>query len=152
MQTDHTTWGAQLKLSIYGGSHDGEIGMHLSGFPAGIPIDMADLQAFLSRRAPGQSKLTTTRKEPDVPVFLAGLAHGVTTGETIHAAIYNTNMRSGDYANLANIPRPGHADYCARMKYGDTVDLRGGGHWSARLTAPLCIAGYRAARGWQHVA
>ncbi len=139
---DHTTWGEALQLSIYGGSHDAEIGMHLTGFPAGIPVDTAALQAFMGRRAPGQSKLTTSRKEPDVPVFLSGVVDGVTTGETIHAAIYNTNMRSGDYAALANIPRPGHADYCARMKYGDTVDLRGGGHWSARLTAPLCIAGY----------
>ena len=101
----------------------------------------------MGRRAPGQSKLTTSRKEPDVPVFLTGMAdtadeHYVTTGEALHAAIYNTNQRSGDYAAFANIPRPAHADYCARMKYGADVDLRGGGHWSARLTGPLCIAGF----------
>ncbi len=147
IQVDHSTWGKKLTLSIYGGSHDAEIGMHLAGLPAGIAVDMADLQGFMARRAPGQSKLTTSRKEPDVPVFLAGLDtdHGgkaVTNGQPIHAAIYNTNVRSGDYASLTHIPRPGHADFCARMKYGEAVDLRGGGHWSARLTAPLCIAGY----------
>ena len=141
--TDHSIWGKHLSLSIYGGSHDAEIGMHLEGFPAGVSVDSAALQAFMSRRAPGQSKLTTTRKEPDTPVFLTGMNDsGVTTGEPVHAAIYNTNQRSGDYAAFANIPRPSHADYCARMKYGPEVDLRGGGHWSARLTAPLCIAGF----------
>ncbi|MBQ8642447.1 MAG: chorismate synthase [Clostridia bacterium] len=140
---DSSAWGKNLSLSIYGGSHDPEIGMRLTGFPAGIMIDKDDMQAFMSRRAPGQSKLTTSRKEPDVPVFLSGLGEDcATTGETLHAAIYNTNQRSGDYAAFANVPRPSHADYCARMKYGDGVDLRGGGHWSARLTAPLCIAGY----------
>lgn len=142
-QVDFSTWGETIRLSIYGGSHDTEIGMHLTGFPSGVPVDMTALQSFMSRRAPGQSKLTTSRKEPDVPVFLTGLDENhVTTGEPIHAAIYNINARSGDYAAFANVPRPGHADYCARMKYGAEVDLRGGGHWSARLTAPLCIAGY----------
>lgn len=140
--TDHSIWGKHLSLSIYGGSHDSEIGMRLEGFPADVSIDPDALQAFMSRRAPGQSKLTTTRKEPDVPVFLSGMTENVTTGETVHAAIYNTNQRSGDYAAFADIPRPSHADYCARMKYGPEVDLRGGGHWSARLTAPLCIAGF----------
>ncbi len=147
LNVDHSTWGKHLTLSVYGGSHDAEIGMHLTGLPAGIVVDPAELQAFMARRAPGQSKLTTSRKEPDIPVFLSGLTTNeagqtVTDGSPIHAAIYNTNVRSGDYAALANIPRPGHADFCARMKYGDSVDLRGGGHWSARLTAPLCIAGY----------
>lgn len=140
---DHSTWGEILHLSIYGGSHDAEIGMHLNGFPAGVSVDRTALQAFMSRRAPGQSKLTTSRKEPDEPVFVSGLdKNHVTTGESIHAAIYNTNARSGDYAAFVNVPRPGHADFCARMKYGESVDLRGGGHWSARLTAPLCIAGF----------
>ncbi|MBQ8400703.1 MAG: chorismate synthase, partial [Clostridia bacterium] len=142
INTDHSIWGKHLSLSIYGGSHDPEIGMRLEGFPADVSIDPDALQAFMSRRAPGQSKLTTTRKEPDVPVFLSGMQENVTTGETVHAAIYNTNQRSGDYAAFANVPRPNHADYCARMKYGPDVDLRGGGHWSARLTAPLCIAGF----------
>lgn len=140
---DNSVWGKNLSLSVYGGSHDPEIGMRLTGFPEGISIDKEELQAFMARRAPGQSRLTTSRKEPDVPVFLTGLdENGVTTGEEIHAAIYNTNQRSGDYAAFADIPRPAHADYCARMKYGPGVDLRGGGHWSARLTAPLCIAGF----------
>ena len=140
---DNSAWGKNLCLSVYGGSHDPEIGMRLTGFPKGVFIDTEELQAFMARRAPGQSKLTTSRKEPDIPVFLSGLdANGATTGETIHAVIYNTNQRSGDYAAFADIPRPSHADFCARMKYGSDVDLRGGGHWSARLTAPLCIVGF----------
>lgn len=140
---DNSTWGKNLSLSIYGGSHVPEIGMRLTGFPKGVSINKDELQAFMARRAPGQSKLTTSRKEPDIPVFLTGLDEdGVTTGEPIHAAIFNTNQRSGDYAAFADIPRPSHADFCARMKYGSGVDLRGGGHWSARLTAPLCIAGF----------
>ncbi len=145
--TDHSTWGKNLTLSIYGGSHDPEIGVYLSGFPSGIPFHQTKLQSFLSRRAPGQNKLTTSRKEPDIPTFLSGVTTNedgtmTTNGDKIHAVITNTNVRSGDYASLRHIPRPGHADFCARMKYGENVDLRGGGHWSARLTAPLCIAGY----------
>ena len=101
---------------------------------------------------PGQNKYSTTRKEPDKPVFLSGVDGCVTNGDTLHAVIYNTNQRSSDYASCEFVPRPSHADFAARMKYGEGVDLRGGGHFSGRLTAPMCIIGgiclqYLAERG-----
>ena len=135
------TYGLNLKLKIYGGSHDEKIGMTLEGIPAGKYIDFDALRAFMSRRAPGKDPYSTKRREADKPHFLSGFDGNVTTGETIEAVIYNSNTRSGDYANLADVPRPSHADFAARMKYGETVDLRGGGHFSGRLTAPMCIAG-----------
>ncbi len=134
-------YGVNLKLKIYGGSHDDKIGMILSGIPAGEVIDLDALRAFMARRAPGNDQFSTTRKEPDEPVFLSGLDGNVTNGEPIEAVIYNKNQRSGDYSSLSDIPRPSHADFAARMKYGEKVDLRGGGHFSGRLTAPMCIAG-----------
>ena len=136
-----TTYGKNIKLTIYGGSHDEHIGMILSGVPSGIKIDTDKLLAFMKRRAPGQNAYSTKRREPDIPVFLSGIVDGVTNGEDIEAVIYNTNHRSGDYSSLWDIPRPSHADYTARIKYGEGVDLRGGGHFSGRLTAPMCIAG-----------
>ena len=135
------TYGLNLKLKIYGGSHDEKIGMSLSGIPAGERIDMKTLQAFMSRRAPGKDPYSTKRREPDEPVFLSGLDGDITNGEVIEAVIYNKNQHSGDYSSLYDIPRPSHADFAAKMKYGDKVDLRGGGHFSGRLTAPMCIAG-----------
>ncbi len=134
-------YGVNLKLKIYGGSHDERIGMILSGVPAGEPVDLDALRAFMARRAPGNDPFSTVRKEPDEPVFLSGLDGNVTNGEPIEAVIYNKNQRSGDYSSLSDIPRPSHADFAARMKYGEGVDLRGGGHFSGRLTAPMCIAG-----------
>ncbi len=128
-------------MQIYGGSHDEKIGMRLSGFPSGIEIDMVALEAFLARRAPGKDAFSTKRREPDKPVFLSGLDGNITTGEVIEAVIYNQNQHSSDYSSLIDVPRPSHADYAARLKYGDRVDLRGGGHFSGRLTAPMCIAG-----------
>ncbi len=141
-----TTYGKNLKISVYGGSHDPEIGVYAEGLPKDIHIDLAKLQQFMSRRAPGRNAFSTQRKEGDVPVFLSGVdmvseTEGITNGQTLHAVIYSSNMRSGDYANLAEVPRPSHADFAARMKYGADVDLRGGGHFSGRLTAPLCIIG-----------
>ena len=135
------TFGQSISLDIYGGSHDEKIGMTLSGIPAGEVIDLDALRAFLSRRAPGRDRFSTSRREPDEPVFLSGLDGNVTNGDVIEAVIYNTNQRSGDYSSLSDTPRPSHADYAARMKYGESVDLRGGGHFSGRLTAPMCIAG-----------
>ncbi len=136
------TYGKRIKLDIYGGSHDEKIGMILSGIPAGEAIDTDALRAFMARRAPGNDPYSTTRKEADEPVFLRGLdENNVTTGEDIEAVIYNQNQRSGDYSSLADTPRPSHADFAARIKYGESVDLRGGGHFSGRLTAPMCIAG-----------
>ena len=134
-------YGLNLKLDIYGGSHDERIGMRLEGIPAGETIDLDALRAFMARRAPGNSPYATARREDDEPVFLSGLDGNITNGEPIEAVIYNKNQRSGDYSSLLDTPRPSHADYAARMKYGESVDLRGGGHFSGRLTAPLCIAG-----------
>ncbi|MBQ8368803.1 MAG: chorismate synthase [Clostridia bacterium] len=136
-----TSYGINLNIRIFGGSHDEEIGVIAEGLPAGIRVDEAGLQAFMARRAPGQSKLTTSRKEPDIPVFTDGLENGVTTGGTLRAVIRNTNQRSSDYKKLAFIPRPSHADYPAMVKSHGHADLRGGGHFSGRLTAPMCIIG-----------
>lgn len=136
-----TTYGKNIRLTIYGGSHDESIGMTLSGVPSGVKIDTDKLLTFMKRRAPGQNAYSTKRREPDIPVFLSGICNGVTNGDDIRAVIYNTNQRSGDYSNLTDIPRPSHADYAAIVKYGGNVDLRGGGHFSGRLTAPMCIAG-----------
>ena len=136
-----STYGENLKLSIFGQSHGPAIGMTLDGIPAGLPVDFESLQAFLDRRAPGQGDFTTSRKETDKPEFLAGLLDGYTCGAPIAAVIHNHNTRSSDYDNLKNLPRPGHADYTAQIKYGGFQDVAGGGHFSGRLTAPLCIAG-----------
>ena len=136
-----STYGENLKLSIFGQSHGPAIGMTLDGIPAGLPVDLEKLQEFLNRRAPGQNDWSTPRKEEDRPEFLGGILDGYTCGAPIAAVIYNKNTRSGDYANLKDCPRPGHADYTAQVKYGGFQDAAGGGHFSGRLTAPLCIAG-----------
>lgn len=136
-----STYGENLKLSIFGQSHGPAIGMTLDGIPAGLPVDTEALQQFLNRRAPGQNDWSTPRKEEDKPDFLGGILDGYTCGAPIAAVIYNKNTRSGDYANLKDCPRPGHADYTAQVKYGGFQDAAGGGHFSGRLTAPLCIAG-----------
>ena len=136
-----STYGENLKLSIFGQSHGPAIGMTLDGIPAGLPVDLEKLQEFLNRRAPGQNDWSTPRREEDRPEFLAGLLDGYTCGAPIAAVIHNKNTRSGDYNNLKDCPRPGHADYTAQIKYGGFQDAAGGGHFSGRLTAPLCIAG-----------
>ena len=136
-----STYGENLKLSIFGQSHGPAIGMTLDGIPAGLKVDLDALQAFLNRRAPGKNAWSTPRKEEDAPEFLGGLLDGYTCGAPLAAVIYNKNTRSGDYANLKNCPRPGHADYTADVKYGGFQDAAGGGHFSGRLTAPLCVAG-----------
>lgn len=136
-----SVYGEHLKLSIFGQSHGPAIGMTLDGIPAGLPIDMEKLQQFMKRRAPGQNAYSTPRKEKDIPEFLDGIANGKTCGSPITAVIYNQNQRSSDYNNLLDTPRPGHADYTAHVKYGGSEEIAGGGHFSGRLTAPLCIAG-----------
>ena len=136
-----STYGEHLKLSIFGQSHSPAIGMCLDGIPAGLSVDLEKLQAFLNRRAPGQNDYSTPRKEADAPEFLSGIVNGHTCGAPISAVIYNHNTRSKDYSNLLDTPRPGHADYTAQVKYKGFQDVAGGGHFSGRLTAPLCIAG-----------
>lgn len=134
-------FGNKLRVGIFGESHGPAIGVTVNGFPAGETVDMEKLQRFLSRRAPGNSALTTARKEADLPEFLSGIRDGVLTGTPFAALIRNTNQRSGDYSGFDDTPRPSHADYTARMKWNGAADMRGGGHFSGRLTAPLCIAG-----------
>ena len=130
-----------MKIRIFGESHAPEIGVEIEGVPKGTVIDGAELQAFLDRRAPGngQGGMSTPRKEPDKVEFESGVANGVATGATIRAVIRNTNTRPRDYANVQTVPRPGHADYASWLQCGKIPT--GGGKWSGRMTAPLCIAG-----------
>ena len=130
-----------LTVSIFGQSHAPAIGVTIDGLPAGFPINLDELQFFLSRRAPGQNAWSTPRREVDAPEVLCGLKNGKTCGAPLTAIIRNTNTRSGDYAKTADLLRPGHADYTAFVKWQGQADMRGGGHFSGRLTAPLCIAG-----------
>ena len=133
--------GNRLKVSIFGQSHAPAIGCVIDGLPAGEVIDTDILAAFLSRRAPGQNALTTARREADLPEIVSGAVDGRTCGAPLCAVIRNTDTRSADYSDIADKPRPGHADYTAHIRYGGAHDVRGGGHFSGRLTAPLCIAG-----------
>ena len=133
--------GENLRLSIFGQSHSAAIGMTLEGLPAGFTFDPEKLARFLARRAPGQNAWSTPRKEADLPEFVSGLVGYTLCGTPVTALIRNTNTRSQDYQLLKEVPRPGHADYTAEIKYGGFQDAAGGGHFSGRLTAPLCIAG-----------
>lgn len=134
-------WGNRIRVSVFGQSHAAAIGVSVDGLPAGEAVDMEELCRFLQRRAPGRSDVSTPRREADEPKFLCGLVENVTCGAPLAAIIENTNTRSKDYSILKEIPRPAHADYPAQVKYGGFQDVRGGGHFSGRLTAPLCIAG-----------
>ena len=204
-----STFGKNIRVSIWGGSHEPAIGVDIEGIPIGTRIDMNQLRAFLKRRAPGNSPFATKRKEPDLPIPVRGVAvwgggtppvqsgdpgqvesdqsAAILSGDSIgnHAQgnavpsdstssadntssfaqgaddpgalaeapviitaeplisfeIRNTDTRSGDYKGLRAVPRPGHADYTARLRYGDSLNMAGGGPFSARMTAPLCIAG-----------
>ena len=136
-----STWGEKIRISIFGGSHTRAIGVNIEGLPAGEPICWEQVLGQMARRAPGQDPTATTRKEADTPQVLCGLLDGVTTGAPLCAIIENTNQRSKDYSSLRVLPRPGHADYTAYVKYGNHHDVRGGGHFSGRLTAPLVFAG-----------
>jgi chorismate synthase len=128
-----SSFGKHCRVTIFGGSHEDRIGVTLEGFPQGFTPDLQKLQRFMDRRAPGNSPFTTPRKEPDLVEVEA------TSPLTLF--IRNTNVRSGDYDQLRQVPRPGHADYTAAIKYGGSVNMSGGGPFSGRMTAPLCIAG-----------
>lgn len=136
-----SSFGENLKITIHGESHSESIGVTVDGFPADFPIDEEKLAAFMTRRAPGRDKFSTPRKEADKVEFLSGIIDGYTDGGTIHGVIYNQNRKPKDYSYIADTPRPGHADYTAKMKYGESYNATGGGHFSGRLTAPMCIAG-----------
>ena len=136
-----SVFGNNIKLSIFGQSHSETIGMSFDGLPCGFKIDMDELQLFLSRRAPGRSELTSKRSEKDVPEFVSGLFDGKTCGAPLAALIYNEDVRSVDYENIKDSPRPSHADFTAEGKFRGYQDYKGGGHFSGRLTAALCVAG-----------
>jgi len=134
-----STIGKNIIMTVSGGSHEDSVNVKIKGIPKGIPIDFGELNAFLARRAPGSSPCSTPRKEADLPVFLQGFSGNITNGEPVMAIIKNTNTRSADYK--PNLPRPSHADFTAFIKYGSQVNMSGGGPFSGRMTAPMCIAG-----------
>lgn len=146
-----STIGKNIKITVWGGSHEPAIGVDIHGLPIGTHINMTQLREFLKRRAPGSSPFTTKRKEPDIPVPVSGLQPAdeslsasdvmIITASSISFEIKNTDTRSTDYKELRAVPRPGHADYTARLRFGDSLNMAGGGPFSARMTAPLCIAG-----------
>jgi len=135
------SFGQHFKLTIFGESHGGAIGMVIDGIPAGAPIDEEAIARDMARRAPGGDPTATSRKEPDKVKIVSGLFEGRATGTPLCGLIENTNTRSGDYAQLRAKMRPGHADYAGQVKYGGYNDPRGGGHFSGRITAPLVFAG-----------
>ena len=136
-----SSFGQALKLTLFGQSHGPGVGVVIDGFPAGMPIDMEKLAAMQRRRAPGQSPLTTARRERDEAEFLSGVLDGVTTGQPLCALIRSTDMHSADYGDGIDLVRPGHADYTGHVRYFGFEDARGGGSFSGRLTAPLVTAG-----------
>ncbi len=133
-------FGSTLKITIFGESHGRAIGGVADSFPAGETIDLAAWGAFCPRLRPGQA-LTTPRSEPDTPEILSGFYDGKTTGTPLAIAIYNKDCHSSDYDNCRDVPRPGHADLAAILRYGEAADRRAGGHFSGRLTAPLVALG-----------
>lgn len=135
------SFGTNFRFTIFGQSHGPAIGVVMEGLPTGFVIDTEKLQAFMDRRAPGRDRFSTQRREGDRPEFISGLKDGAVCGAPVTAVIYNSDTRSGDYEQLRYVPRPGHADWAAMVKYGDSRDFAGGGQFSGRLTAPLCIAG-----------
>ena len=137
-----STFGNALRVTVFGQSHSPAVGCVVEGLPSGHVVDMEALGRFMSRRAPGQGPWTTPRKEADLPRIVSGLnPKGATCGAPRAVGIENTNTRSRDYDNLMAVPRPGHADYTAWTKWHGNQDVPGGGHFSGRLTAPLCAAG-----------
>lgn len=137
-----STFGNALRVTVFGQSHSQAVGCVVEGLPSGHVVDMEALRRFMARRAPGQGPWTTPRKEADLPRVVSGLnPKGATCGAPLAVVIENTNTRSRDYDNLMAVPRPGHADYTAWAKWHGNQDVPGGGHFSGRLTAPLCAAG-----------
>ncbi len=133
--------GEKIKISIFGESHGNGIGVVIDAPPAGYDIDLDEITVQMARRSPGDPTYGTARKEADIPEIISGVSFGKTNGFPLCAVIRNTNARSSDYADIKPVPRPGHADYTAYIKYHGAADMSGGGHFSGRLTAPLVFAG-----------
>ncbi len=134
-------WGNNIKLSIFGESHGNAIGINIDNLPCGFSIDMDEVMREMKRRLPGKSKLSTSRKEDDIPEILSGYFEGKITGTPLCAIIRNNDNKSKDYSKLKNTMRPGHGDYTGYVKYKGFNDYRGGGHFSGRITAPVVFAG-----------
>lgn len=130
-----------VSVSIFGESHGRGIGVVIDNLPAGEEIDLDKIGEFMARRAPKKDGTSTTRNEKDLPEIMSGLFEGKTTGTPLCAVIFNSDQHSGDYGNISHIARPAHADYTGFLRYNGANDYRGGGHFSGRLTAPLCFAG-----------
>lgn len=133
--------GNKIKISVFGQSHSAGIGVVIDGLPAGKKIDTEKVISFMGRRAPGKNSLSTQRKEADLPEIISGLVNDTTCGAPLCAVIRNTNQHSSDYNNIMDTPRPSHADFSGNIRYNGFNDASGGGHFSGRLTAPLCFAG-----------
>ncbi|MDO5124866.1 MAG: chorismate synthase [Ruminococcus sp.] len=136
-----STWNNNITFSVFGESHGPAIGVCIDNVPPGETLDMDKLMQFMARRAPKKDKTSTQRREKDMPQIMSGFFNGKTTGTPLCALIQNTDQHSQDYSNLSKLARPGHADYTGALRYRGFNDQRGGGHFSGRLTAPLCFAG-----------
>ena len=135
------TFGEKIKITIFGQSHAEAIGVTIEGLPSGFEVDTDRVQKFLDRRAPGKNQFSTQRNEADKVEYLSGLVDGKTCGAPLTAVIFNKDCHSKDYSELREKMRPSHADSPAGVKFGDNYDVRGGGQFSGRMTAPICIAG-----------
>ena len=136
-----STWKNNISFTVFGESHGPAIGVCMDNVPPGESIDVDKIYKFMSRRAPKKDGTTTMRKESDIPQIISGYHNGKTTGTPLVAMIANSDQHSQDYNNLSKLARPGHADYTGALRYRGFNDIRGGGHFSGRLTAPLCFAG-----------
>ena len=134
-------WNHNLTVSIFGESHGPAIGVVLDNLPSGEYIDLEALRDFMARRAPKKDATSTHRNEKDMPNIMSGVYNNYTTGTPLSAFISNTDTHSQDYGNISKLARPGHADYTGALRYKGFNDVRGGGHFSGRLTAPLVFAG-----------
>jgi len=133
-------FGNRLKVNLFGQSHGKAVGVVIDGLPAGESVDEEELRRFMARRR-ARGPLSTARREEDAVILLSGIMNGKTCGSPLCAVIENDDARPGDYAAFSDVPRPSHADYAAFSKWGRAADMRGGGHFSGRLTASLCVAG-----------
>lgn len=136
-----STFRNNISYTIFGESHGTAIGVCMDNVPPGETIDLDKIYQFMSRRAPKKDGTTTMRNEKDMPQIMSGYLNGKTTGTPLCAIIANTDQHSNDYSNISKLARPGHADYTGALRYRGFNDVRGGGHFSGRLTAPLCFAG-----------
>lgn len=133
--------GRVFRVTIFGESHGECVGVNIDGVPAGLALSVEDFLPDMERRKGGKQKGTTPRQEEDIPIFKSGIFNGFTTGAPVTFLFENNNTRSQDYQKHRSHPRPGHADFVANKKYGGFEDFRGGGHFSARLTAGIVAAG-----------